>query len=104
MHSFYELISQKHKNDSKVIGYFELLGSTRIKAARKHVGEIDHRFVWGVRDVDDGDYLDPGDRGGLHYDKSFDVTSGESFGQFHQHFTSSFCFNILLPKNYKSKL
>jgi hypothetical protein len=37
------------------------------------------RFVWGVRDVDDGDYLDPGDRGGLHYDRSFDVTSGENF-------------------------
>ncbi len=28
----------------------------------------------------------------------------ESRSQFHQHFTSSFCINILSPKNYKAKL
>ena len=27
-----------------------------------------------------------------------------SWGQFHQHFMSSFCVNILPPKNYKAKL
>ena len=27
-----------------------------------------------------------------------------SWGRFHQHFTSSFCANILAPKNYKAKL
>jgi len=36
--------SQKHKNDSQVIDYFALLGSTRIKAALKHVGEINPRI------------------------------------------------------------
>jgi len=39
--SFYEGRSQKCKNDSQVIGHFALFGSTHIKAAHKHVGEID---------------------------------------------------------------
>ena len=30
--------------------------------------------------------------------------SVNSFGQFHQHFTSSFCANIIAPKKYKPKL
>ncbi len=34
---------QKPKNDSEVIDHFALLGSTHIKAACKHVGEIDPR-------------------------------------------------------------
>ncbi len=33
--------SHKHKKDSKVISHFALLGSTHVKALRKHVGEID---------------------------------------------------------------
>ncbi len=33
-----------------------------------------------------------------------DVQNANHIGQFHQHFTSSFCLNILLPKNYKAKL
>jgi len=28
---------------------------------------------------------------------------GATYSQFHQHFTSSFCTDILLPKNYKAK-
>jgi len=41
MQSFYAHRFQKIKNDSQVIGHFALLVSTRIKASRKHVGEID---------------------------------------------------------------
>jgi hypothetical protein len=31
------------------------------------------RFVWGVKDIDDGDYLDPSDRGLIQFDETFDV-------------------------------
>jgi len=41
MQSFYPHQSRKHKNDSQVISHFVLWGSTSVKAARKHVGEID---------------------------------------------------------------
>jgi len=39
--SFYTHRSQKRKNDSEVISHFVFLGSTRVRAARKHIGEID---------------------------------------------------------------
>jgi len=32
------------------------------------------------------------------------VDEMDTGGQFHQHFMSSFCANILMPKNYKAKL
>jgi len=35
------MLFQKRKNDSPVISHFALLGSTCIKAAPKHVGEIE---------------------------------------------------------------
>jgi len=41
MLSFYERRFQKRKNTVKPSVFFELLGSTHIKALRKHVGEID---------------------------------------------------------------
>jgi len=34
----------------------------------------------------------------------FRKTLNSALGQFHQHFTSSFCTEIILPKNYKAKL
>jgi len=42
----------------------------------------------------------------LLYLKNWPKNVGEidTFSQFHQHFTSSFCANILLQKNYKAKL
>jgi len=36
--SFYVRRSQKKQNDSQVMSHFALLGSTRVKAAHKHVG------------------------------------------------------------------
>jgi len=39
--SFYTRRSQKHKNNSQAISHFAFLGYTHVKAAYKHVGEID---------------------------------------------------------------
>lgn len=36
------------------------------------------RFVWGVQPVDDGNYLIPTQRGSLHYDDTFNISSVES--------------------------
>lgn len=36
------------------------------------------RFVWGVKAIDDGNYLDPTSRGNLHLDASFNVSAPES--------------------------
>ena len=44
MHSFYGRKPQKHKKDSQIkqlFALFALLGSEGVKAARKHVDEID---------------------------------------------------------------
>ncbi len=40
-YSFYARGTQKRKKDSQVISLFTLSGSTRVKAERKYVGEID---------------------------------------------------------------
>ena len=45
MLSFYASRSQKCKKDSQVKYLFDILGSVRIKAARKYVDAID---LWGV--------------------------------------------------------
>ena len=42
MRSFYACWSQKGKKDSQLKQLLELLGSVGVKAAHKHVGEIDH--------------------------------------------------------------
>jgi len=42
--------SQKWENDSEVNGHFVLLGSMRLKAARKHFGEIDPRS-WSAAEM-----------------------------------------------------
>jgi hypothetical protein len=48
MLSFYARRSQKCKNDSKVIGRFALLGFMGVKAAPKHVGEIDPKTLLNI--------------------------------------------------------
>ncbi len=40
----------------------------------------------------------------MSWEEREDVQNANHVGQFHQHFASSFCTNILLPKNYKAKL
>jgi len=35
---------------------------------------------------------------------AYNVDEIDTFNEFHQHFTSSFCADILVPKNYKEKL
>ena len=54
------------------------------------------RFVWGVQDVDDGDYLDPGDRGLIRYDESFDVSSADA-----QRWMLRFCQQLRKQKFYR---
>ena len=51
--SFYACRSQKRKKDRQLKLLFALLGSARVKAARKHVGEIDPRRE--ERDTPDGE-------------------------------------------------
>ncbi|XP_015124138.1 protein dispatched [Diachasma alloeum] len=41
-------------------------------------GLLPLRFVWGIKPVDDGDYLDPSSRGGLVWDDSFDISNEHS--------------------------
>ncbi len=36
------------------------------------------RFVWGVRPQDDGNSLDPGDKGKLVYDQDFDISTPDA--------------------------
>lgn len=47
------------------------------------------RFVWGIKPVDNGDYLDPSSRGVLEWDESFDVTNPAS-----QSWLQQFCYNL----------
>ena len=47
--SFYARRSQKHQKDSQVKQLFALSGSSCIKAARKHIGEIDCRREGRIR-------------------------------------------------------
>ena len=54
------------------------------------------RFVWGVQDVDEGDYLDPGDRGLIRYDESFDVSSADA-----QRWMLRFCQQLRKQKFYR---
>ena len=44
------------------------------------------RFVWGVEAVDNGDFLDPGDKGRMVADERFDLSSSEA-----QRWMLSFC-------------
>ena len=54
------------------------------------------RFVWGVKDIDDGDFLDPGDRGLIRFDPSFDVSSADA-----QRWMLRFCQQLRKQKFYK---
>ncbi|XP_011313149.1 protein dispatched [Fopius arisanus] len=52
-------------------------------------GLLPLRFVWGIKPIDDGDYLDPASRGGLVWDDSFDMSSEAS-----QIWLEKFCRNL----------
>ena len=36
------------------------------------------RFVWGIKPLDQGDFLDPQSKGKIAYDKTFDISSTDS--------------------------
>ena len=56
------------------------------------------RFVWGIKPLDQGDYLDPASKGEIAYDKTFDISSTDS-QRFVKHPFSTFhkevCFYFL---------
>jgi len=53
--------------------------------------------VWGVVEKDDGDYLDPGDRGEVEFDKRFDMSSADS-----QRWMLKFCQQLRKQSFYQS--
>ncbi|XP_015609573.1 protein dispatched homolog 1 isoform X2 [Cephus cinctus] len=55
------------------------------------------RFVWGVKPVDNGDYLDPKARGNLEWDESFDVSNPKS-----QLWLQQFCRGLRAQPFYRS--
>lgn len=52
-------------------------------------GLLPLRFVWGIKPVDNGDYLDPGSSGELEWDESFDFSNEQS-----QVWLEQFCRNL----------
>ncbi|KAG7206137.1 hypothetical protein KM043_003529 [Ampulex compressa] len=57
------------------------------------------RFVWGVKPVDNGDYLDPDTRGSPEWDDTFDVSNPKS-----QMWLEKFCQNLRIQPFYRSTL
>lgn len=57
------------------------------------------RFVWGIKPVDNGDYLDPGRRGTLIYDDTFDVAAAQS-----QRWLLRFCQRLKMQSFYQPML
>ncbi|XP_015182400.1 PREDICTED: protein dispatched isoform X2 [Polistes dominula] len=57
------------------------------------------RFVWGIKPIDNGDYLNPDKKGELEWDDSFDVSHPKS-----QLWLQEFCYNLRLQPFYRSTL
>lgn len=57
------------------------------------------RFVWGVKPIDNGNYLDPGSLGTLEWDDSFDVSSQKA-----QLWLLQFCRGLRAQPFYRSTL
>lgn len=57
------------------------------------------RIVWGIKPVDNGDYLNPASKGTLEYDENFDVAQPES-----QEWLLNFCRDLRNQSFYMSTL
>ncbi|KAL2743261.1 protein dispatched [Vespula maculifrons] len=57
------------------------------------------RFVWGIKPVDNGDYLNPDKKGMLVWDESFDVSHEQS-----QLWLQQFCYNLRIQPFYRNTL
>lgn len=57
------------------------------------------RFVWGIRAVDNGDYLDPNSKGTPDWDETFDVTNPNS-----QLWLEQFCQNLRSQPFYRNTM
>ncbi|XP_047355130.1 protein dispatched isoform X1 [Vespa velutina] len=57
------------------------------------------RFVWGIKPVDNGDYLNPDKKGMLVWDESFDVSHPKS-----QLWLQQFCRNLRIQPFYRNTL
>ncbi|XP_066585770.1 protein dispatched [Prorops nasuta] len=82
---------------------YDLVYSQRFRFERLELGEnsevLPLRFVWGIKPVDNGDYLDPNSRGAPEYDESFDLTDPKS-----QIWLQQFCRNLRSQPFYRSTL
>lgn len=57
------------------------------------------RFVWGIKPIDNGDYLDPSKKGTLDYDPTFDIAHPKS-----QLWLKQFCKNLRSQPFYRSTM
>ncbi|XP_063596522.1 protein dispatched-like [Penaeus indicus] len=63
------------------------------------VNRLPIRIVWGIKPVDNGDYLNPASKGTLEFDDTFDVSPPES-----QEWLLNFCRNLRNQSFYMSTL
>ncbi|GAB1869493.1 Protein dispatched-like protein 1 [Camponotus japonicus] len=57
------------------------------------------RFVWGIKPIDNGDYLNPSKKGTLDYDATFDISNPKS-----QLWLEKFCKNLRSQPFYRSTM
>jgi hypothetical protein len=57
------------------------------------------RFVWGIKPIDNGNYLDPRDKGTPDWDETFDVSDPES-----QLWLNQFCRNLRNQSFYRNTI
>lgn len=55
------------------------------------------RFVWGIKAIDDGNYLIPSSKGAIHFDENFVLSSVEV-----QEWMLNFCKQIKLQPFYQA--
>ncbi|KAK0169992.1 hypothetical protein PV328_010611 [Microctonus aethiopoides] len=82
---------------------YDLLYARKFWFERRELGEggglLPLRFVWGVKPIDNGDYLDPSSRGELIWDETFDISSQKS-----QIWLQKFCQNLRTQSFYHNTL
>ncbi|XP_046428541.1 protein dispatched [Neodiprion fabricii] len=90
-------------DSSHLFEKYDLVFSQRFWFEKLELGDggevLPLRFVWGVKPVDNGNYLDPGARGTLEWDETFDVSSKKS-----QLWLLQFCRSLRMQPFYRSTL
>ncbi|XP_012258366.2 protein dispatched [Athalia rosae] len=90
-------------DSSHLFEKYDLVFSQRFWFEKVEMGDggevLPLRFVWGVKPVDNGNYLDPRSRGTLEWDESFDVSSQKA-----QLWLLQFCRGLRAQPFYRSTL